>query len=387
MVARKAAKKAAPKRAKPVPRTKGTPDKPPKPRPVVKRAPSKPGRANAAGAKPALVADPVPPSAPAAPSASSAKDDLEVPAGWLPATEPTPQGLSVPEAPSTSPRREALRQAAKPFDPATGAWIPVPDPLAATPPAAADPAGYRPGVPSILLHILLGLNLALLVGAMLYSLATGAALLFWPDSQLAEQARDAVQDATPQGIAFNTALNLVLFGLIPFVWILGTRIRPVPGAWRYLQLRFQGRDWLRGLALVPAMLLVVALLSVTYILLTQGPEGLRGGDTGENPAVDAIVANLSWPLALFIALGAGIGEELFFRGFLQRYVGVWGQGILFGLAHASGGYVPQILFAAGLGVAFGFLLKRGWSLWSLMLAHFLYDFALLSLALAFPEFG
>lgn len=366
MPAAKAAKKAAPKHAKPAPGTKGTPDKPTKPRKVATAA--KPVKPVKRAAKRPVQSKPKP----AAPLT-----DPEPSLQWVPIATPTPT-QQTPKPAVAAPRA---------FHPATGEWLPLPEPAGAPPQPAMDPAAYRPGVLSVLLHILLGIDLALFAAGLVVSLVTGAALVFAPDSPLAERTRDAVTTATPEGIALNTALNLIMFGLVPFIWVLGTRMRPNPGVWQYLRLRFGGRDWLRGLALVPAMLVAVALLSAIYIVATEGVDGLRTGGSGENPAVEAIVANLSWPLALFIALGAGVGEEIFFRGVLQRYLGVWGQGILFGLAHASGGYLPQILFAAGLGIVFGFLLKRGWSLWSLILAHFLYDFTLLSLALAFPEFG
>lgn len=398
-IPRAPAGKASPKkptaapRAKPVPRTKGTPDKPPQPRRVTAAAKPKaaPARTGTRAPAPTAARAPGRPSALAPTPAPQA-----VPAGWLPAegqdAEPllhwipvdaqTGQASAGPAPQPASDAPSGLAAASSP--PAWAATPPAPAPVVPAKPAA--PEAFRWNAVSILLTILLVVDLIAFAVGLAVSLATGAALLFAPDSGLAERARDSVDASSPSGIALNSVLNLVLFGVVPAIWVVGTRIKPVPGFARYLNLRFHGRDWLRGLTLVPAMLVSVLALSSIYIYFTQGPDGFAN-DSGENPAVDAIVANLSWPLALLIALSAGVGEEIFFRGVLQKRLGVWGQGVLFGLAHASGGYLPQIVFAAGLGIAFGYLLKRGWSLWSLILAHFLYDFALLALALAFPEFA
>lgn len=388
----------APPRSKPTPRTTGTPDKPPKPRKVT--APAKP-RKQASPSKRTPSATPTRSTKSAKSQARSATPpgDAAPPPGWLPA-EPALEWIPVPEPEVRAPRTTP-GQTSKPFHPATGAWIPGPPvtsgapalpatplppvPSTATAPAP-DPAAYRGGVGAILMHIVLGLCIALFAVGLGEGIVTGYALIFEPDSARAQEAFDQAAGTTARYIAIISVLNLMLFGAVPLAWVAATRVRAHPGTWRYLNLRFKGRDWLRGLALVPVMLVAVVILSSLYTLATKGTDGFT--DTGEeNPAVQAMLNNLSWPLALLIAFSAGVGEEIFFRGLLQRRIGIWAQAILFGLAHAAGGYIPQILFATGLGVAFGFLYKRGWSLTSLIVAHLLYDLVLLALALVFPELG
>ncbi len=379
-------------KAKAAPRTSGTPDKPPRPRKVVAPAkPAKPTR-RVQPAQPGQTAKPR--ARPPVPPAGEAP-----PPGWLPAEEPALEWIPLPEA-SVGPTRATQGQTSQPFHPATGAWIPaapvtggaqvIPGTASVAPSATAvaakEPAAYRRGVGSTLMHIVLGLSLGLFALGLGVGIVTGYALIFEPDSARAQEALDQAADTTAQDVVVNSALNLVLFGAVPLAWVAATRVRAHPGTWQYLRLRFQGRDWLRALALVPLMLVAVAVLSSLYTLGTKGPDGFTDTE-GENPAVQAMLDNLSWPLALFIALSAGVGEEIFFRGLLQRRIGIWAQSILFGLAHAASGYLPQILFATGLGIAFGFLYRRGWSLASLIVAHFLYDFVLLALALVFPEFG
>ena len=61
--------------------------------------------------------------------------------------------------------------------------------------------------------------------------------------------------------------------------------------------------------------------------------------------------------AFYLALLSGVGEEIFFRGALQPYLGLWGTSILFGLVHlVPGGKVISWSLAAGLvGVILGFI--------------------------------
>ncbi|MEK6976204.1 MAG: type II CAAX endopeptidase family protein [Candidatus Thermoplasmatota archaeon] len=370
------AKKAVAKPAKPAkkvaPRTKGTPAKQPASRKVAK--PAAPKRA----------AQTVPKSTSPPPRAPAPPAPLPPPqrATWAPATVWQPVQADWVAVPDPRLRPNAVGQS---FNPATGAWLPA-APQADAPVVAADPAAYRRGATrSILLNVLLGIALALLGINFLLGLVVGIALVFAPDSGLSNYFEGESGIDSPLAFAVITLLTFVLVGLIPFLWVLGTRVRPWLGTRTYLQLRSGWKDWLRGVALVPAMILAVVVLSVLYILGTQGVDGLtnpKDDDTG-----DALLQNLTWPIAILVALCAGIGEEILFRGVLQKHIGVWGQAVAFGLAHAGNGYPPQVLFAFGLGVAFGFLFKRGWSLVSLIVAHALYDLTILGIALLYPELG
>jgi membrane protease YdiL (CAAX protease family) len=271
----------------------------------------------------------------------------------------------------------------------TGDWIAVADPgdqpLPAMDPTPADaPDAAKKGTTSyILWTILLWIDLGLLALNFLAVLVAGAILVFSPSSSAADSVRQALEGET--NLYLEVLIAFIGFGLIPLLWVLGTRRVPIEGTKRFLHLHDPGKGILRGVLLTLPILLAVALLIIVYTVATEGVEGLTQSDPDANPAVQKILENLTWPLVVLIALGAGIGEEIFFRGLLQRYLGVWGQGVLFGLAHSAGGYVPQIAVAFGIGILFGYLVKRGWSLWTMITAHVLYDFTLLSMALLFPE--
>jgi membrane protease YdiL (CAAX protease family) len=93
-----------------------------------------------------------------------------------------------------------------------------------------------------------------------------------------------------------------------------------------------------------------------------------------------ILSVCQWPDLALIALAAGVGEEMLFRGVFQgvlsRWLGLWwGWGaasVLFGLLHPiTPGY---IVLATLLGAYLGALWIYSGNLLSVMVAHGLYDF-------------
>lgn len=230
--------------------------------------------------------------------------------------------------------------------------------------------------------VLLWLDVLAIVALLVSNIYGGAVLLFTPESGQAERLRQQMENTSATDTYLNVGLSFLLFGVIPLAWLLGTRRPSWAGARRYLQFRAERRDWLRGIAMVPVLVVAVMILATLYLVATQGLDALQ--DAGEAPR-NAMFSNLTWPLVIFITLTSGIGEELFFRGILRRWVGIWPQAIAFGLAHAGGAFPPQILFALALGVLFGYLLRRGWSLLTMMVAHAGYNLTLLSLTMLFPE--
>ena len=94
---------------------------------------------------------------------------------------------------------------------------------------------------------------------------------------------------------------------------------------------------------------------------------------------------------VFISLFAGIGEELFFRGVLQRlfikitrspWAGIIITAIIFSAIHLQFfGFFPRFF----LGILLGALYWFSGSLWTAMLAHFAYDALIIVLAYFKPE--
>lgn len=85
----------------------------------------------------------------------------------------------------------------------------------------------------------------------------------------------------------------------------------------------------------------------------------------------------SLTLAEISALAAlsGISEEIFFRGAVQGEIGVLGASLLFGLLHPLN--LSYVIWAAGVGAAFGMLYQLTGSLIPPILCHGVYNFAAL----------
>lgn len=239
-----------------------------------------------------------------------------------------------------------------PFDPATGDWRAAPDA------AVVPPEAPRKGVGPLLWTILLGLDMGLLA----------VSLLFTAASLLGGKGGGDLAGLTPAQLRIalwaQAAFNLIALGLLPLAWGMGTRRQPWRGMVRYFHLDrpllgvLQGVGW--------AVVVLLGLVAIGYLLQ------LVGYQPG-NPQADAILAAVTPALAVALALSAGIGEEVFFRGLLQRWVGVWGQAAIFGLFHLGYGTPLQVVVPFLLGLLLGFLVRRGASLWVAITAHFLFD--------------
>lgn len=74
---------------------------------------------------------------------------------------------------------------------------------------------------------------------------------------------------------------------------------------------------------------------------------------------------------VLISIASGVGEELFFRGWLQTEVGIIWASVFFGAAHVwSREALPYGLYATGMGFALGGLFSyTEHGLWAPMLAH------------------
>ncbi len=93
--------------------------------------------------------------------------------------------------------------------------------------------------------------------------------------------------------------------------------------------------------------------------------------------------DLPWYGLLWVALLAGISEEVFFRGVAQQAIRIYTAdwlailiaGLAFGLAH----YVTltYAFLATAIGCYFGWLLVASDGLWSPIVAHAVYDFVVL----------
>jgi membrane protease YdiL (CAAX protease family) len=108
-----------------------------------------------------------------------------------------------------------------------------------------------------------------------------------------------------------------------------------------------------------------------------------------NPQDSEVVTELSEVLLgdidtvwewFLLSLGAGLSEELLFRGALQPIFGLGPTALLFAVLHVQYGFTPVNLFVLLLGIFFGVIRQRT-NTTVAVLIHFAYDFVLGLMAL------
>jgi membrane protease YdiL (CAAX protease family) len=106
-----------------------------------------------------------------------------------------------------------------------------------------------------------------------------------------------------------------------------------------------------------------------------------------------LLAGSSWSDMALVALSAGVGEEMLFRGVMQSSLGAWlGAGwglslssILFGLLHPIS--LPYIFVTMAVGFYLGGIYLVTGNLLTAMVTHAVYDFALMAYLLHFHSPG
>ena len=88
------------------------------------------------------------------------------------------------------------------------------------------------------------------------------------------------------------------------------------------------------------------------------------------------------PLALLVSLTSAIGEEIFFRGALQPVFGIPLTSVFFALFHIQYTLTPAsvLIFVVALGLGW---LRSRYSTSASIIAHFVYNFVPLTLAILF----
>jgi membrane protease YdiL (CAAX protease family) len=167
--------------------------------------------------------------------------------------------------------------------------------------------------------------------------------------------------------------------LIPGVFV--AQVLSILAGWLVLRL-VAGRDWDRqvalrrpGLAQVVLTLLLLPILMLLGQGMVQLAEALKVPKLIDLETVSKLLAN--WPVwlgVLLIGCGAGVGEELWCRGFLSRglvgrygYVGgVLLTSLFFGLMHIE---PYQVIYAPVMALLLHFVYLMTRSLWMPMLLH------------------
>lgn len=234
--------------------------------------------------------------------------------------------------------------------------------LAALPPVRRLLARWLPLDPTSPVHALALLLAGYLAGTTLFTLSQGGL------EGLAESAE-------------STSIGVVVLG--QFLTIL------VALAGVGLGIRRNGRQVVErlGLARPKAEHLLLAAGATIVLVLAQAflgawweslnPQGSQVVNDLTNVLLQDIDTVGEWFL---LALGAGLSEELLFRGALQPVFGLGPTALLFTISHIQYGFTPINLFVLLLGIFFG-LIRQRTNTTVAILIHFAYDFILGLLAL------
>ena len=134
------------------------------------------------------------------------------------------------------------------------------------------------------------------------------------------------------------------------------------------------RSVLAGINTAGALLLFVMFSGgLWFVLAPQSFEELGS-------AADVLFGGFaSLPAAMVVAVSTAVGEELLFRGALQPRLGLLPTALLFTLLHVQYTLSPASLIILGVGLGLG-LVRRWRDTTAAIVAHFIYNFALLALA-------
>ncbi len=127
------------------------------------------------------------------------------------------------------------------------------------------------------------------------------------------------------------------------------------------------KTFLEGLKLTTIMF---ALLIVINVILHAA--GLLDNQ-GVMKLVSTQAAQAPLALILSVVILAPIAEELFFRGYLLKRIGVVPQAVLFTVLHFGYGSVSEVFTTLAMGIVFGLYVQKNKELYSPLFAHGLYN--------------
>jgi membrane protease YdiL (CAAX protease family) len=130
------------------------------------------------------------------------------------------------------------------------------------------------------------------------------------------------------------------------------------------------RELLGGVGWI--ILLVILQIIAVYLWTTLNPEQAATLEDINSSLLGDFDTVWEW---LLIALAAGIGEEILFRGAIQPVFGLWFTSIIFAVIHVQYGFSPVTVFIILLAVILG-IIRRRTNTTVAIFVHVGYDFVL-----------
>jgi membrane protease YdiL (CAAX protease family) len=128
--------------------------------------------------------------------------------------------------------------------------------------------------------------------------------------------------------------------------------------------------WLIGVFLIGALVVFQAMAGLLWAVLN--PDQTELLDSINSLLLQNVDTIWDW---LILALAAGVGEELLFRGALQPVFGLGLTSVLFALIHVQYGFTPFLFVVLILAIILG-LIRRYFSTTIAIFVHVGYDFVL-----------
>lgn len=231
------------------------------------------------------------------------------------------------------------------------------------------------------------------IGAVILQSLTGVKATDLLNESVWEKNRDGISSF------MRGAILMQFLGLFLVPSLIFARLSdPEPLAYLGLKKPFHASFWVMGLALLLVSIPLVELLGFLNQKMEFGGSLFRWMKEREEEAgaqIQFLVARHTVKELLlnlfFIAVLAGVGEELFFRGVLQRlliratkspWAGIIIAAFLFSAFHLQFfGFFPRFV----LGILLGAMYWYSGSLWVSILAHFFYDALIVTIIYANPE--
>lgn len=174
-------------------------------------------------------------------------------------------------------------------------------------------------------------------------------------------------------------LNLIILVIPVFFYVSFVHGKGPAATFDALGIRSEGAASaiLQGFAVAVGFILLLVIASA----VVMGFEV----EVPENEQALAIAKSVTVLGAFGIAVGSSVSEEIFFRGFLQPRIGMFGQAAVFALAHLSYVNVLEVVITFALALAFGYMYRRSGNLLAPIAAHFLFNLIMLVAGVYAPE--
>jgi len=153
-------------------------------------------------------------------------------------------------------------------------------------------------------------------------------------------------------------------------WWLATRM-PSPRAFLNIPREGNGDAVMAGFAIGLGGWIVTIVMIITFALILKAA-GLFP-DKMQPPALIAYMAHIAWWKKALVVLSAMTVEEAFFRGFLQKRIGLIASTLLFAVAHAGYGQPMLLVGVTFISLIIGTTFYRTKNLIPGIIAHGVFD--------------